>query len=193
MLSIILNQREHIHLCHYPFFLWYSDDKVTRIYNTCFVGHSFPQDVLNTSPLYLHSFCISLRSCQHCSNHFWEEWDFYLPYSWVIMWGYEEKKMKMKIEDARKKLEDWRWVGWSGLGWKSWTTFMFIIIQHSSSRILAMATVHSKLARTSVVLTKALCHRGEAADTTLVSSCGILLGFEKAGLACLPPISTNRM
>lgn len=29
--------------------------------------------------------------------------------------GSEEKKMKMKTEDARKKLQDWRYVGW--LGW----------------------------------------------------------------------------
>lgn len=56
-----------------------------------------------------------------------------------------------------------------------------------------MATVHSKLARKSVVLMKALYHPGEAADATPIPSCGILLGFEKAGLACLPPISSNRM
>lgn len=108
---------------------------------------------------------------------------------WSLCWGNEEKKMKMKTEDARKKLQDWRWV--VGMGWQFWTSFVFDI--QRSSWVLAMATVHSKLARKSVVLTKALCHHGEAADATPVPCCGILLGFEMAGLACSPPISTNRM
>jgi hypothetical protein len=56
-----------------------------------------------------------------------------------------------------------------------------------------MATVPSKLARKSLVLMKALCRHGEAADASLVPSCGFLLGIKKAGLACLPPMSTNRM
>lgn len=106
--------------------------------------------------------------------------------------GSEEKKMKMKTEDARKKLQDWRYGGVVGMGWQYWTTFM-IVIQRSSSWVLAMATVHSKLARKSLVLRKALCRHGEAADATLVPSCGFLLGIKKAGLACLPPMSTNRM
>jgi len=109
------------------------------------------------------------------------------------VWGGQWRK-EDEDEDRRCKKEASRlkicWV--VGMGWQYWTTFMFVI-QRSSSWVLAMATVHSKLARKSLVLMKALCRLGEAADATLVPSCGFLLGIKKAGLACLPPISTNRM
>jgi len=133
------------------------------------------------------------NSCQHCSSHnFWGEWDFCLWCFGVSMRGQwrkedEDEDRRCKKEASRLKI---CWV--VGMGWQYWTTFMFVI-QRSSSWVLAMATVHSKLARKSLMLMKALCRHGEAADATLVPSCGLLLGIKKAGLACLPPMSTNCM
>lgn len=56
------------------------------------------------------------NSCQHCSSHtLWGNGIFICDVLGSVWGGSEEKKMKMKTEDARKKLQDWRYVGW--LGW----------------------------------------------------------------------------
>lgn len=122
VLSIILSPRDQTHLCHNLFF---PDILMTR--SPEFITHAlldivflrFPSALplciwaLTTSPSTLVctvAIIFGRNGIFICNVMGW--------------YGYEEKKMKMKIEDARKKPQDWRWVGWSGLGWQSWTTFM---------------------------------------------------------------------
>jgi len=184
----------HSHVNHFSFdiLMTWSPECDTHTY--LFVGCNVRLSILSTSfLLIILSTHFPPNSCQHCSSHnFLGEWDFYLWCFGVSMRGQwrkedEDEDRRCKKEASRLKI---CWV--VGMGWQYWTTFMFVI-QRSSSWVLAMATVHSKLARKSLVLMKALCRHGEAADATLVPSCGFLLGIKKAGLACLPPMSTNRM